>query len=488
MPYHQHALALLIFALQALPRAPSPHAWYEPHCRGSDQCASVDCNHGGGCYAGACFCVGGRTGAGCAVAPPASSAVPVLAAEVRVHANDTRGILGGLASLFAYGTEAAVSVGPGVYTGGNNTNLRAMLSPHVRHIVATGSAAATHINGSWSSDEARPTGAVRSLIYANASVGEGGLTVASSVEGFTVTNCGSPASSGGVVTLVAGAGLTVRSCRFLYNTAAFGGVLYASAGQARIYSSELRDNTAREDGGALHVSNGATITLSTVLMVGNTATSRGGGIYSSVAALLDMSNTVLTHNTAARGGSVFDSGSLVRVATTSMLINTGSPPGLHCHNSLTQFTTAAINPPASAANCGCDTNRATWVTAGYIWTDSQQIGATCAPVPVWNLEGAREISVGLDRMAAAVAGSRQFFFGSTGEQWSFCPRAADVSKPHQLVISSLRTRQFEEFVEVFDGTSTRHPQIATFTNAGGWTLTRCVGTRLHSVKPSVWLY
>ncbi len=130
------------------------------------------------------------------------------------------------------------------------------------------------------------------------------------VDGLTFT--GGAGVQGGAIdgSAAAGALLDIDGCILEGNEADSGGALYALELDLRITDTDLRDNTASVEGGALWVSGSGALDLESVLLYGNDAESGGGAYLAGVVA----EGGVFFDNTASYGGGVYLDGATLQGA------------------------------------------------------------------------------------------------------------------------------------------------------------------------------
>ncbi|KAB2902756.1 MAG: hypothetical protein F9K27_15485, partial [Anaerolineae bacterium] len=119
------------------------------------------------------------------------------------------------------------------------------------------------------------------------------------------------ANTGGVLDNQTGSGVvTLNNCTLSNNTASYGGALDNDLGtnnQMFVNDSTFTNNTASNDGGAIH-NDGGTLTLTDTTLTGNTASYYGGGIRND--GTLTLNGGTLSGNIAVRGGGVYNDSSL----------------------------------------------------------------------------------------------------------------------------------------------------------------------------------
>ncbi|MDG2424357.1 MAG: right-handed parallel beta-helix repeat-containing protein [Phycisphaerales bacterium] len=302
-------------------------------------------------------------------------------------------------AINAVGDGTEIIVYPGTYTNnggevarffGKNILLRSLDGPEV-----------TIIDGN---------NARRGLV---ASDGESDLVI----EGFTVTNCTTGGSGGGILVgtsaspvfrnmvitgndagwegggmFTGGAGLvTLESCRFEANSSFAGGGLALSNNSTSlidgcvfsgnsvsddgagflaqnvagldIRNSTFQDNNGNDDGGGLWFANCSSASVSNCVIINNSVTGRAGGMHVQSGSSVTIESCTLEGNTGHNGGAVFvDSASSLVVEDCNFLSNQGDGGAIQM-----QGGTATLSGSTFNANTGFDAG------AVYCWNATIEV-------------------------------------------------------------------------------------------------------------------
>lgn len=328
-----------------------------------------------------------------------------------------------------------VEVAPGVYDGVRNTALHfygqevTLESPGGPEAVTVSCAGLDNVRGlqiiqqsGWSPETTRTT-----------------------VNGVTVSTCGSPSALGGGI-IIMRAGLTITHSRIADNVAVAGGGLYLQDGQVMMEYVAFTNNKAEQNGGAVYAWASSVLDLTAVLVDSNQASDSGGGIYVQ-SSTLNLEHVGIVDNRALSGGGIYDYGSDVLVSHSAVVLNLrdGQLPS----NNFACFSVGSTSFVAGTdSGCHCDTTcNATGHSASFV-----------APVTID--VGGLLLSKNRDRV---------FSFGMNEQSWLVRPQDSQSTWPLKLTLVGMRLRQFQHFVEIYDG-AVANPQylIAKFTGLSTW--------------------
>ena len=270
-------------------------------------------------------------------------------------------------------------------------------------------------------------------------------TTASVMKGLTISNCGSPSILGGAM-IMTRVGLTVHHSRIADNAALSGGGLYMQDGHAVMHHVAFVNNKAEQNGGAIYAWQSSVLDLTSVLVDSNQAADKGGGIYIQ-SSTMNLEQVGIVDNRALDGGGIHDYGSDVLISHSAVALNLRD--GQLLSNNFACFSAGATTIMAGTdIGCTCDTTcNATGHSTDFVAPATVDVGALL-------------MSKNLDR---------PFSFGMKEQSWLVRPQGGQSALPLKLTLDGMRMRQFQYFVEVYDG-AIAHPQylLAKFTGLSNW--------------------
>jgi hypothetical protein len=280
------------------------------------------------------------------------------------------------------------------------------------------------LTGLWLVDGAPADGESGGAVRSQGTVRlKGGAVVDSSVSG-TGASGGAFMNDGGV--------LRVVDSRLLRNDAVrAGGAVEAFAGRTIVRNSLMKRNTAGAEpgnGGALHLTDAGTVTVTGSKVVRNSASAEGGGLWNSAAGTFVVRDTLLHHNTAAGaaadqgGGALFNDGGTMTVVGSTLHHNSatgaaGSGGGiLNTLGTLEVHGSTLESNDAQRAGGGIEANVGSTTVTDSVLSDN-----VTGPAPgnggALHLTGAGTVTVEgsrvLDNVAAAEGGG--LWNSATGE-------------------------------------------------------------------------
>ena len=241
----------------------------------------------------------------------------------------------------------------------------------------------------------------------------GGVLIAyqNSVVVFENISClHNTAKSGGVIRIIQGSVTNVTGSNFVNNTAELGAALCTQSGVVSVENCNLKNNRARQDGGAVYTDDCSTMSIRNVTFSNNTAENNGGAI-----ALLDSTITILedsnfvSNGANAYGGAInlqdssvnfFNvvfkysiagrSGGVVCAKNSSITINAclfnnnnasrkGGALDVHTNSSLTVQNSTFMNNTASESGgvlCLADTSKSTIDGSKFYFNKAKEYGGT----------------------------------------------------------------------------------------------------------------
>ncbi len=120
--------------------------------------------------------------------------------------------------------------------------------------------------------------------------------------------------------------VTITNSTIAINTATYnGGGIYSSGGMLAIAGSQVISNSASSNGGALYLSGNAWVQTSH--FEGNMVTGRGGGIFTLNTAQLTIGDSQIVSNTASSGGGICNNGNM-NIGSSTLSYNT-TPGGVY---------------------------------------------------------------------------------------------------------------------------------------------------------------
>jgi len=165
----------------------------------------------------------------------------------------------------------------------------------------------------------------------NATAGDGGA-VAGSSSTLSLSACtfdtNVASDDGGALSVVSGAVSDVGSV-FVGNSAVRGGALQLDSSDVDLVESQVRGNTATDEGGGLELIGGPTVVIERATFLENTAGGAGGGIsaVNVVANGYLRNNLVRDNSSATNGGGVAFSGSAASIVFANNNVLSNSAPG-----------------------------------------------------------------------------------------------------------------------------------------------------------------
>lgn len=333
------------------------------------------------------------------------------------------------------GTGDTVEVSPGTYGGAENTALHfygqevTLESPDGPEAVTISCVGLDNVRGlqiiqqsGWSPETTRTV-----------------------VNGVTVSTCGSSSVLGGAAVIMR-AGLTIRHSRIADNTAQSGAGLYLQDGDVVVEYVAFTHNRAEQDGGAIYAQQSSVLDLTAVLIDSNQASDKGGGIYMQISSL-NLEHVGIVGNEALSGGGIYDYGSDVLVSHSAVALNLRD--GQPLSNNFACFSAGATNILAETdEGCDCGTMcNATGHQTSFVAPVTVDVGGTL-------------LSRNRDR---------PFSFGMKEQSWLVRPQDDHAAWPLKLTLTGMKMRQFQYFVEVYDGAIANSQYlIAKFTGLSNW--------------------
>ena len=179
--------------------------------------------------------------------------------------------------------------------------------------------------------------------------------------------------SGGGVSLISGASLSLESVNIINNTSVDGGAgVYVNGSNLNIQNSRITGNNSTSfgaGGGAINFFNG-TLLMTGTNVSGNTA-SNGGAVAFAFVSLARIENSSITGNTAVRGGGIYNAASTLRMSNVTVSGNTASELG-------GGFVNASNNGNVTLRNCTIAGNTATNSGGGFYNFGGSNITTTIA--------------------------------------------------------------------------------------------------------------
>ncbi|GAA1476749.1 hypothetical protein GCM10009623_11950 [Nocardioides aestuarii] len=280
------------------------------------------------------------------------------------------------------------------------------------------------LTGLWLVDGAPAEGESGGAVRSQGTVRfKGGAVVGGSATG-TGASGGAFMNDGGV--------LRVIGARLLRNDAVrAGGAIEAFAGRTVVRGTLMKQNTAGAEpgnGGALHLTDAGTVTVTGSKVVRNTASAEGGGLWNSAVGTFRVRDTLLHHNRAAGaaadngGGALFNDGGTMTVSDSTIRRNratgeAGSGGGILNNLGTLEVTGSTLEAnDASRAGGGIEANVGTTTVTGSVLSGNST-GAAPGNGGGLHLTGAGTVAVEgsqvLDNTAAAEGGG--LWNSATGE-------------------------------------------------------------------------
>ena len=270
-------------------------------------------------------------------------------------------------------------------------------------------------------------------------------TIRTVVNGVTISSCGSPSILGGAL-IMTRVGLTVRHSRIADNAALAGAGLYLQDGHAVMEHVAFANNKAEQNGGAIYALQSSVLDLTAVLIDNNQAADKGGGIYMQ-SSTLNLEHVGIVDNEALTGGGIYDYGSDVLISHSAVALNLrdGQLPS----NNFACFSLGATTiVTGTDIGCTCDsTCNATGHTTDFVAPATVDIGG----------------------LLLSKNRARPFSFGMKEQSWLVRPQDGQSAWPLKLTLIGMRMRQFQYFVEVYDGAIANSQYLlARFTGLSNW--------------------
>jgi hypothetical protein len=184
-----------------------------------------------------------------------------------------------------------------------------------------------------------------------------GTTLATVLDGFTVTGGQAPTGAGGGVLILSDGSLTIANCRITDNSANYGGGVYQEGdGRVDVISSLLERNHAGSQGGGLFITGDVALTATLVLT--NTAGGFGGGL-TDWAGHTSLTGGMFAANSTGGNGGGANTNNSVTISGTQFISNTAGVNG----GGLLQWNTGYT---VTVTNARFERNTASG-TGGGVW-------------------------------------------------------------------------------------------------------------------------
>lgn len=250
-------------------------------------------------------------------------------------------------------------------------------------------------------------------------VEEGGNTALVGLDRVQVNNNTSTADGGGIAVGIGDYNSYRGGLRTNTATGDGGGLAFLTPGTARaaLDETEVRDNTAGDDGGGVYVAQNAGFAAGESVLSGNAAGGDGGGLSVGKSFQVALTNEVISNNTAANGAGLDLAAEVVKLDRTTVAGNkaTGSGGGVRLSAMAATFVNSTFSGNQAATGGGLAVTTATKAALTHVTMadDKAATGAHIAAVPSATLTTSRSALV-LPQTGTSCAGLGGAFGGVSG--------------------------------------------------------------------------